>query len=281
VYNPQYTESFYDAYAGLEWSRLEATAYGRLQAIIHNDFLLRYIKSGSRVLDAGSGPGRFSITMAQLGARVTVLDISGKQLELARQNIQSAGLSGQVNRFIKADITDLSMFSDECFDVVVCFGGALSYVMQKRNEASQGLKRVTRSGGIIMVSVMSRMGAILNVARRPHLSILAKPSEPTEDGSGLWQVFGDGNMTMPSRRVGMMHAPMHLFTSQELQSLFTDCQVLEIAGSNVTAAESSLALEEVAKNPEAWTTIVGLEKKMNSTRGLLDCGTHIIMAVRK
>lgn len=80
MYDSKYTESFNDAYAGLEWSRLESTAYGRLQAMIHNDFLKRYIKNGARVLDAGSGPGRFSITVAQLGAKVTVLDISSQQV---------------------------------------------------------------------------------------------------------------------------------------------------------------------------------------------------------
>lgn len=257
MYDPKYTESFYDAYAGLEWSRMEATAYGRLKAIIHDDFIKRYIKAGNRVLDAGSGPGRFSISMAKLGARVTVLDISGNQLKLAREKIQAENLLDKIELFVKADISSLPMFPDGYFDAVICCG-------------------------IILVSVMSRLGAMLNVARLPYLSILKKPDESTTDGSGLWQVFENGNLTgAPSRRTGMMHAPMHLYTTDELQRLFADCKVLEVAGSNVVAPEFSQALDEIAKEPQAWSTLVELERKINSNPGLVDSGTHIILAVRR
>jgi hypothetical protein len=54
MYDPAYTKRFYDAYGEAEWLRLEKTTYGRLQAIIHTDFLKRNIKPGDRVLDAGS-----------------------------------------------------------------------------------------------------------------------------------------------------------------------------------------------------------------------------------
>jgi ubiquinone/menaquinone biosynthesis C-methylase UbiE len=283
MYNPQYTESFYDAYDKLEWYRLEATAYGRLKAIIHDDFLKRYIKSGNRVLDAASGPGRFSISMAKLGAQVTLLDISGKQLKIAREKIQAENLLEKMDKFVKADICDLAMFPDGLFDAVVCFGGALSYVLENREKAAKELKRVTRSGGIILVSVMSRLGLILDVARLPSFSLLKNPDKDTADGSGLWHILENGYFTFLSRRVGMMHATMHLYTADELKHLFTDCEVLELAGSSVTVAESSsaTALGEIAKDPEAWSTLVELERKINSSPGLVDNGAHIILAARK
>ena len=64
MYDADYTRTFYDAYGDIEWSRLEATAYGRLQGIIHTDLIRRYVSLGTRVLDAGCGPGRFSIAVA-------------------------------------------------------------------------------------------------------------------------------------------------------------------------------------------------------------------------
>ena len=127
MYNPDYTRSFYDAYGASEWSRLGDDAYGRLQAIIHTDFINRLIHAGDRVLDAGCGPGRFVIAAAALGATVTALDLSDRQLQLPKEKIGEAGLLKRVDEFVRADITDLSMFSDESFDVVVCYGGALSY----------------------------------------------------------------------------------------------------------------------------------------------------------
>ena len=54
MYNPEYTREFYNEYADAEWSRLERNAHGRLKAIIHEDFIRRYVNPGFHVLDAGS-----------------------------------------------------------------------------------------------------------------------------------------------------------------------------------------------------------------------------------
>jgi hypothetical protein len=78
-----------------------------------------------------------------------------------------------------------------------------------------------------------------------------------------------------------MHAPMHLYTAQEVKSLFKKCRTLEVAGSNVTIPEAPHSGEQVAADPAAWATVVELEKKINHDPGLLNCGSHIIMAVRK
>jgi ubiquinone/menaquinone biosynthesis C-methylase UbiE len=124
MYNPEDTREFYNEYADAEWARLERNAHGRLKAIIHEDFIRRYTKPGYRVLDAGSGPGRFSTTVINSGAKVTILDISDTQLELAKHKISGIGLERGVEQFIRGDISDLSVFHDNSFDMVICFGGA-------------------------------------------------------------------------------------------------------------------------------------------------------------
>lgn len=87
AFDSDYTAKFYYAYGDMEWDRLEVTPYGRLQATIHAEFIERYVRSGDRVLDAGCGPGRFTTIAAQLGATVTALDASERQLELAKEKI--------------------------------------------------------------------------------------------------------------------------------------------------------------------------------------------------
>ncbi len=276
-YDADNTRNFYDAYGSIEWDRLEGTAYGRLKAIIHADFIQRYVAPGDRVLDAGCGPGRFSITAAKLGARVTALDLSDRQLRLAEEKIGQAGLTENVEDFVQGDITDLSIFPDGRFDVVVCYGGALSYVRERRHEAAAELVRVLRPGGAILVSVMSRYGASLNLVRRPSIPILKDAA-----GWDVWGVAENGDLDgFPSAQVGMLHPPMHLFTSEELRDLLPGCHVQEIAGSNVTAYEGSAAIEEVSDDPQAWETAVRLERELNRRPGLVDTGSHIIMAARR
>jgi ubiquinone/menaquinone biosynthesis C-methylase UbiE len=282
MYNSEYTRKFYNAFGDLEWQRLEATPNGRLQAIIHEDFLQRYLKTGDRVLDAGSGPGRFSITAARAGAKVTVLDISDKQLELARENITTARQLDHIEQFILGDICDLSAFQNGQFDVVICYGGALTYVCEKRQQAVAELIRVAKPGGVILVSVMSRFGTMQGIIRMSQLTILENPTGNQQGQLGLWQVQETGDLPgFPSPRVGMMHAAMHLYTSGELELLFKRCEILEAAGSNVTIPEVPGSGEEIAANTKAWATLVELEKRINHEPGLVDVGSHIILAVRK
>ena len=277
AFDSDYTAKFYDAYGDLEWDRLEVTPYGRLQAKIHADFIERYVRSGDMVLDAGCGPGRFTTVAAQLGATVTALDVSERQLQLAKERVGEANRLNRVDAFVCADISDLFMFSDEYFDVAVCYGGALSYVCEQRHKAASELVRVVRPGGVLLISVMSRFGTICNLVRRATMTVLRDPEE--------WYVrqvteTGD-NPGFPSAAVKMQHPPMHMYTSEELRSLLPNCTVLKLAGSNVTTFEGSAVLSEVSIDRKAWGTAVSLERRMNSEPGLIDTGSHIILVARR
>lgn len=271
------TAGFYDDYAELEWDRLEATAYGRLQAIIHADFIRQHVPPEARVLDAGSGPGRFSVEVAQRGASVTLLDTSSVQLDLARTRLSQSGLIDQVEGFLQSDIVDLSRLGDDRFDAAICYGGALSYVRERRFEAAKELVRVTKPGGLVLVSVMSRYGASANLSRRPVIDFLKDPWEDL-----LWEVIESGDLSgVPSSKVvGQVHPSMHLYSSDELIALFSGCEILSLAGSNVTAIEATTALDEVSNDPAAWKTAVEMERRLCTKPGLVDSGSHLILIAR-
>ena len=272
-----YTARFYDTYGDLEWERLEATPYGRLQATIHADFIQRYVHPGDSVLDAGCGPGRFTTVATQLGATVTALDISECQLELAKQRVGEAKMLDRVDAFVRADISDLSMFPDDHFDGVVCNGGALSYVCDQRYKTALELVRVARPGGVLLISVMSRLGTICNLVRRGTMTVLRDP-----EAWHVSQVAETGDSPgFPSAAVNMQHPPMHMYTSGELRSLLPGCTVLDLAGSNVTTFEGSVALSEVSTDTKAWETAVSLERRLNTEPGLVDTGSHIILVARR
>lgn len=280
MYNPEYTREFYNSYGGNEWNRLEKTAYGRLWAIIHEDFLLRYLQPGFKVLDAGSGPGRFSIIAAKNGAQVTVLDISDTQLALAKEKISEAGQS--VERLIRGDIADLSVLDGNSFDITICFGGALSYVCEKRFAAAGELVRVTKPGGKILVSVMSHMGALLSPVNYLEMEMLENPGSEVSGIPAFWPVVETGDLpAYPSGKSAINHAPMHLYTAAGLKDLFNGCTEMETAGVNVTIREAAKTGDRIAESPAAWETLVKLEKKINYNPGLVNSGSHILMALRK
>lgn len=75
---------------------------------------------GKSVLDVGCGIGTLAVLFAKAGAHVTAVDVSPVSLELARQHMQSVGLSAQ---FLEADMEQLpgDLYPYE-FDLVWCWG---------------------------------------------------------------------------------------------------------------------------------------------------------------
>ena len=66
-YDPGYISSFFDDYADCEWERLGRDAASRVNFLVHRHHLRQWVKSGDDVLDAGAGPGRFTIELARIG----------------------------------------------------------------------------------------------------------------------------------------------------------------------------------------------------------------------
>lgn len=104
MYNPEQIRNFYNSYGILEWNRLVSTAYQRISFHLHMHFLQGHIGRGKKVLDAGSGAGRFSTEIARSGSEVTLLDISDEQISIARDKLMESGLAGRVSDFIVGDI---------------------------------------------------------------------------------------------------------------------------------------------------------------------------------
>ena len=55
-------------------------------------------------------------------------------------------------------VTESARFADGEFDVVVAYGGPLSYAFEQVDEALTGLFRIVRPGGMVVASVMSLLG---------------------------------------------------------------------------------------------------------------------------
>jgi ubiquinone/menaquinone biosynthesis C-methylase UbiE len=197
---------------------------------------------------------------------VAVADLSPRQLELNREHVAAEGLEERVTERQVVDVLDLSCWDDESFDVVVCFGGPLSYVVDRADEAIAELVRVTRPGGNVLVSVMSLVGTIVHYL--PLLVNLAR-----RDGVAKNEEIVRTGLLPDEPDYG--HLAMKLFRWSELETL------LSRHGEVVAAAAAGLLPVEQPEEPELRAFMSRIELALAGEPGALSCGQHILAVLRR
>jgi ubiquinone/menaquinone biosynthesis C-methylase UbiE len=269
-HDPEYTTQHYDAYADREWDRHDASWAARTSFAIHCHYLSEFVGSGDVVLDAGAGPGRFTIELAKLGARVHVADVSPVQLQQNAERVRAAGCDEAVDARVHADICDLSMFPNGHFDAVVCFGGPLSYVLDRADVALGELCRVTRPGGIVLVSVMSTAGAVR--AFLPQMLEESRTFGPEYSDT----VLRTGDLP---RDTNQGHE-CHMYRWSELSELLgRHGEIVAASAANFITAQHEAALDAASDNERA--AILRWEIELCREPGAIDGGTHILAVLRR
>lgn len=271
-YEPEHAAAFYDAYGEQEWTRFEDGRTSRISLEIHLHYLRRFVRPGDRVLDVGAGPGRFTIELVRLGARAFVADVSPVQLELNRQKVGEAGCESGVEGRVLADVTDLSRFGDASFDSVICYGGPLSYALERAGDALGELLRVTRPGGYVLLSVMSLVGATAG-----NLAAVVELAD--EYGfEAILSVLETGDL--PARLSGG-HLDMHMYRWRELEALLRShpCAIVAASASHLTVANELELLSSLDEH--AFRELVRWEIDLAAEPGALDAGSHIVAVVQR
>lgn len=271
AYDPAVISGFYDRYGEREWERYFRSPADRVNLHVHLHFLRRFVERGMHVLDVGAGPGRFTIELARLGARVTVADLSAEMLRQNRARVREAGAEEVVVAREQVDVTDLSIFKDGAFDAVVCFGGPLSYVLERADDAVAELVRVLRPGGVLLSSVMSTVGstrsllpAVLELTERIGME---RVREVLEDGVLTEGVFRNDHV-------------LKMYRWEEYRSLLErhDLEVLVASASNFLSVSSGADLDDLSG--EGWEAFLDWELYCCRQPGAIDGGTHILTITR-
>ncbi|HEV3363777.1 MAG TPA: class I SAM-dependent methyltransferase [Acidimicrobiia bacterium] len=270
TFDPEYMAAYFDRYGEAEWARHDRSPSARVAFAVHCAFLRDHVRSGDLVLEAGAGAGRFTVELARLGARVHVGDLSPVQLELNAQHVAEADVTSSVVGRDLLNVCDLSRFDDATFDAVVCYGGPLSYVRGSADRALGELVRVTRTGGTVLMSVMSTLGSL-----RAFLPCFLE--EGRRFGSGHCErMFSTGEL---KRETNNGHE-MKMYRWSEFAEL---CQrygdLVDHATANFLSVTSDPASFE-AMSDEEWAQLVSFELRLCREPGVLDGGTHMLAALR-
>jgi ubiquinone/menaquinone biosynthesis C-methylase UbiE len=186
--------------------------------------------AGREVLDAGCGVGYGAEILAEAGAaRIVGLDVSPEAVQDATLRADSIG------EFVLGDLERLP-FAPRSFDVVVCFE-VIEHV-RRRELALDELRRVLRSGGVLIVSSPNRN---VYLPGNPHH---VHEYTPSELHAALTKRFG--------------HVTLYR-QHQWISSLVTDDAGLQTESSGVEIAASVRKVAGVAPGEEVYTLAVAAE----------------------
>ncbi len=109
---------------------------------------------GKKVLEIGCGIGTDTINFARHGAHVTVVELSGKSLEIARKRAEVYGLADCI-AFYAGNAEDLSAFVPiEPYDLVYSFG--VIHHTPHPAQVIEELRHYTRPGSTVKIMVYYR-----------------------------------------------------------------------------------------------------------------------------
>jgi ubiquinone/menaquinone biosynthesis C-methylase UbiE len=179
------------AHRGIWASGSYAAVAERLIEEVPPQHLLRRaaVEPGMTVLDVATGTGNVAIRAAQLGARVTGLDLTPELLDRARERVAGTELAIE---WVEGDAEDLP-FEDGSFDCVLSTFGV--QFAPRHEVVARELVRVTRPGGTIGVvnwTPQGHLGRVLKTvgARMPKPPEYASPPPLWGNEEHLRELFG-------------------------------------------------------------------------------------------
>ena len=135
-----------------EEERLLKSRQGQLEYFITMNYIHKFLKAGDSVLEIGAGTGRYSITLAKEGYRVSAVELVESNLN--ELNKKAVGLDN-IEAY-QGDALDLSRFKDNSFDITLVFGPMYHlYDEIDQHRAIDEAIRVTKDNGIILVAFLS------------------------------------------------------------------------------------------------------------------------------
>lgn len=264
-------KEFYTANVRKEWRRLVRDPYHRLEFDTSMHFLEKYLPKNGLILDAGGGPGRYTVELAKKGYEVVLLDMTPANLAFAKRRIRRAKVKNKIRNVVEGSIVDLSRIADGEFDAVLCLGGPLSHIVdaQKRDKAICELIRVAKPGAPIFVSVMGRL-SLLVVELTLFQEEIAMPHFKQIRDTGDYA--GDAGFTA-----------CHFFLPEELREAFSGkgVEIRELAGLEGISSNHRRKLNKLAKDETLWRTWLETHYQTCTHPAIVGTSEHMLIVSTK
>ena len=143
-----YLEEYYNSY---DEERRLISRHGQVEYLTTMKYIEESLKgvTDPNILEVGAGTGRYSITLAKQGLRVTAVELIEHNLEKLRSKLDGT----EPIKTFQGNALELSQFPDNSFDLTMLLGPMYHlYTKEEKLRALSEAVRVTKSGGRILVA---------------------------------------------------------------------------------------------------------------------------------
>lgn len=254
-----------------EWSRLMSDA-GTIEFQETLNIVLPKIGKEAKILDVGSGPGRYSIAFINAGHQVTLYDIAQSLIDQAKCQINQAGLAKGVGGYHVGNAIDLSRFPDRSFDAIFCCGPFYHLLDPgDRNKCANELLRVCRRGGLIIIGFIPRFSAMAGLMSRAV-------NNPDQVSSSTFQEVAESGTFRNENRTGFQEGYYPLVS--EFREFWTAAGLQDVemysTRSFIFQNEKSLAKIK-AMDPTLFQNIIEAHRKFQSDERFIEAGGHALL----
>lgn len=150
-------KGFYEANAEGEWTRLD-NPYSNIEFKSTMYLIDKYFPKGGHILDIGSGPGKYSIELLKKGYKVTLYELSERQLNMAKEKIEMLNLKAE--DYICDNALNLCRLQEK-YDAILLMG-PMYHVLEdeERKKILEEAKRLLKKDGVALIAYLNSWGIL-------------------------------------------------------------------------------------------------------------------------
>lgn len=182
---------------GLEANRLFRDRTNYIEYATTLKYLTEYLQGCDTVLDCCAAGGVYAFPLAELGYHVTAGDLVQVHVDI----LNASDKRHLLDDVYKGDVRDMSRFSDETFDAVLCLGALYHlFTYDDRRQCVSECLRVLKPGGIFMFAYINANAVFVNHFNNPNVFDVDNDERILRDGvNDEFYVMGFGEPDMLMR----------------------------------------------------------------------------------
>ncbi|MCB0664896.1 MAG: class I SAM-dependent methyltransferase [Saprospiraceae bacterium] len=258
-----------------EWSRLDAPA-GQIekQEVLH--ILKPYLKERIRILDLGSGPGKYALEFARMGCKLDLVDLSEKLIAEARDKFREGNMENSVGQFSVGNATDISFLASNTYDIVFCCGPFYHLVEEKdRIMAAREIIRVCKKGGIIAIGFIPRFSALAGILNRAA-------GNPDQVDASVFREIAESGIFRNKSMQGFQEG--YFPTLSEMKKFWTDLKLHDIktvSSRGFIYQNETVLMKIKSVNHALYETVIETHRDLADKDTYVEAGGHALLIGKK